>query len=559
MKNFCQLFILLLLSYAAVGQESYSSITKKALSLMWEAKDTADYRISLTLYETAFERFPDSIDHLGLYKASVLAGELREFDKAFSYLQPVYEIEEDEFGTPGWAYVVGQYSNSEYKNLQEDARWAEMVTSALKRKTRFYEELDLKKEEFLASKRQVEIGKTLSGKKLYQQLQTWNPYLAKSQRNYSITFPVKDTAKTSYFIHLPKGYDPAKSYPILFFLHGAVRYNEFADYQTKSVLDGWNRFYTEFADRQGVVLVFPSGSKQYNWMIPDDGFFLIPSIVKEIKQAINIDDNKIFVSGHSNGATGSFSYLMKQPTPFAGFYGFNTYPKVFTGGTFIENARNRSFISFSTDQDYYYPPAANDALTILMKKIKVDYKDYRYNGFPHWFPAFDESRAAHEILFADLVQRTRNPFPRDISWEFDDNQYGSIDWLADLKLDTSLTRAKWHVPVNFGITSWLDYDDRDSLVVLEVDKNAFDFPRQSGKVEASYEDNIFNIKTSCIRSLSIKISPEMVNMNQKVKVFVNGAKYFDQKVRYNQAFMIKSFQKNLDRKQLWVDLIEIQL
>ena len=37
---------------------------------------------------------------------------------------------------------------------------------------------------------------------------------------------------------------------------------------------------------------------------------------------------------------------MKQPRQLAGFYGFNTYPKVFTGGKFIENIKNRSFINF---------------------------------------------------------------------------------------------------------------------------------------------------------------------------------------------------------------------
>ena len=81
-------------------------------------------------------------------------------------------------------------------------------------------------------------------------------------------------------------------------------------------------------------------------MTSDDGFFMIPKIVRTIKQSINIDDNKVFIAGHSNGATGTFSYLMKEPTMFAGFYGFNTHPKVYTGGTFIENTSNRSFINF---------------------------------------------------------------------------------------------------------------------------------------------------------------------------------------------------------------------
>lgn len=559
MKNFYCLLLLSLFSHSLLAQGSYSSLTKKALSLMWEAKDTAGYRASLSLYETAFERFPDSIDHLGLYKASVLAGELKELDKAFTYLKPVYEVEEDEYSTPGWAYVVGKYSTSEYNNLLEDPRWKKLTAKALNRKKKFYEGLEREKAEFLALKQLDEIDKHLSGAEVYQQLQKYDPYLAKAQRDYSISMSVKDTGMTSYFVHLPKNYDPTKAYPMLIFLHGAVRYNQFADYQTKSILGGWNRFYTEFADQNEVILVFPSGSKQFNWMIPDDGFFLIPTIEKQIKQSIHIDDDKIFISGHSNGATGSFSYLVKQPTLFAGFYGFNTYPKVFTGGTFIENTRNRSFINFSTDQDYYYPPAANDSLVELMQALSVDYEDHRYDGFPHWFPAFDESKPAHQILFSDLLKRRRTAFPKDISWEFDDDQYGSIDWLGEMKLDTSQATAEWHAPVNFEIKQWLDYDDRDSLVVLEVNKKAFDFPRKSGKVEASYTDNTFDIKTSCIKSLSIRISPEMINMDRKVKVFVNGKLYFDQKVKFDKEFLLQSFAAHRDRKQLWVDLIQLEL
>ncbi|MBX2873407.1 MAG: hypothetical protein KTR30_14945 [Saprospiraceae bacterium] len=558
MKISYWLSFLLFLPSILPAQASYTSMTEKALSMMWEADDSAGYRQSLALYEAAFARFPDSIDHLGLYKASVLAGELMELDKAFAYLRPVYEVEEDEYGTPGWAYVVGEYSTAEYKNLLADPRWDALQAKALERKRTFYQQLEQQKKEFL-TRTDFITKENERPKILYKKLKTYNPYIAKAKQSYSISLPVKDTALTSYFIHLPSSYDPNKKYPMLIFLHGAVRYNEFADYQAKSVLSGWNRFYTELAARDEVILVFPSGSKQYNWMIPDDGFFLIPTIIKQIKSSINIDDNKVFVSGHSNGATGSFSYLMKQPTQFAGFYGFNTYPKVFTGGTFIENVLNRSFINFSTDEDYYYPPGANDTLNAIMESISAVYEDHRFNGFPHWFPAFDESKPAHETLFSDLERRTRNPFPEEISWEFDDEQYGAVDWLSEMKLDTLMNKAEWHRPLNFKIDQWLDYNDQDSLIVKKVDKEAFDFPRKSGKVQARYRDNTFYIETSMIKSLRVNISPEMVNLKRNVRVVLNGELQFDQKIKYDQTFMLKSFEKHLDRAQIWVNAIQLQL
>ncbi len=250
---------------------------------------------------------------------------------------------------------------------------------------------------------------------------------------------------------------------------------------------------------------------------------------------------------------------MKEPSLFAGMYGFNTHPKVYTGGTFVENIKNRSFINFSTDQDYYYPPNANDSLNVLMKSINADYKDYRYNGFPHWFPKFDESEPAYKILFADLKNRVRNPYPKEINWEFDNDKYGNIDWLQNTKLDTLSQRKNWHKNLNFKIIKWYEYDKEDSLITKEVNVNAFAFPRKSGKIVANYNNNVFDIKTSCIKSFQIYISPEMVDLKKKIKVYVNGKLCFKKKLKHNTSFMLEEFKENRDRKQLFVNFISILL
>ncbi len=551
--------IILLLSQFIVTAQTYSEMTTKALETMWSAQDTLDYRKALSLYEEAFLKFPDSINGTGLYKASVLASELKDIDKAFKYLTPLSEMEKDEDGYPGWSYVIEEYSREEYKNLLDDARWTNLEQKATVNKEKFYEKLAKSEREFFT------INKPLSSvnvkpDKLYSNIKNYNPYLPKQQRDYSVTFKVNDTLKTSYHVHLPENYNPEKRYSMLMFLHGAVKGNMLHDYQIpQENLEGWNRFYTKYASKSETILVFLSGSKEYNWMMPDKGFYMIPEVVKQIKTAINIDDNKIFISGHSNGATGSFSYLIKKPTQFAGFYGFNTYPKVFTGGTFIENVLNRSFINFSTDQDYYYPPNANDSLTKLMTSINADYKDYRYNGFPHWFPEFDESEPAYKILFSDLTQRKRNSFPDTITWEFDDEKYGGIDWLTHIQLDTVASKQAWHEPLNFKIDKWLKYDENENLVTLDVDRNAFDFPRKSGKIKASYQNNVFTVTTSRIKSFTIEISPEMVDLTKKIQVYVNGKLYFNDKVDYDKAYMLKNFEENRDRAQVWINTIKIKL
>ena len=540
------------------GQETYAGLTQAALETMWQSADSATYKKSLAMYEHAFSLFPDSIEDMGLYKASVLAGYLNEKDKAFNYLNRLFQLSSKLPLSTNWRLIIGEYAQDEYANLLSDPRWSDLKSKALKAKQTFYDDLKVQEKEFYAVDK-VPLNKTKDGKALYSEMKKKAGYLPKQHQNYSLTLVINDTARTAFFVHLPPNYNPAKRYPLLFFLHGAVRNNLLTDYLPAAwVLYDWNRYYTKYAELNDVILVFPQGSKEFNWMTSDKGFFMVPKILTLVKKAINIDDNKVFITGHSNGATGSFSYLMKQPTPFAGFYGFNTQPKVFTGGTFVENIKNRSFINFSTDKDYYYPPNANDDFTKLMNSINADYKEYRYNGFPHWFPEFDESEPAYKILFADLLQRQRNPFPKEISWEFDDNRYGNIDWLTNMKLDTLASRKAWHKEKNFKINQWLEYNEKDSLITKTVDKMAFDFPRKSGKILAKYANNVFRIETSCIKSFRVNIAPEMVDTNKKVRIFVNGKLRFDKRIGYDASLMLKNFDATQDRNQVWINQIDIR-
>lgn len=557
------IWIVLLCCTTGMAQENYTKWIVQAESLV-EKEEEASSKEALSLYKKAFTQFPDSIEVEDLYQGAILAASLQDKDIAFVYLNQLFGDKKDSNGFPGWMNITHEDAVEECKNLLDDPRWKVVVLEANKRKYAF--DLMLKSEEkaFFQTKKQIDYS-SKNGKERYEQLKNDHPYLPKEQRDYSIGFQLNDTTKTSYYVHLPQNYNPAKSYPLLFFLHGAVRYSPLLDFQTPEMnLGNWNRYYTKYADQYDVILVFPRANKQYNWMTSDEGFFMVPAILKEIKSTINVDDDKVFLAGHSNGATGVFSYLMKNATPFAGFYGFNTQPKVFTGGTFVENAKNRNFINFSTDQDYYYPPNANDDFTALMNQIQVDYKEVRYDGFPHWFPQFDESEPAYQILFADLMQRKRETFPSSLTWEFDDEVNGSLDWLQNIKLDTVQTKASWHhQPLNFKITKWLEYesddDDDETLKEVVVDKDAFDFPRTSAKIVAEYKDNVYRIKTSRIKSFAIAISPEMIDMKKKVKVYVNDQLYYDNKVSYDGEFIRKNFEKNRDRKQLWIHLIPVEL
>lgn len=557
MKNYL-IIILLLISASKSKAQSYAKLADSALHLMWDATDTIGYRNSLNVYEKAFKLYPTKVDQTGLYKSSVIAAELKEYNKAFNYLEQLLAINNDLNTT--WSSLTFVYPQKEYENLFDDKRWPIILAKAQLMKASFFIKLKYKQDEFQSgSLKNLDFSKAKDGKQAYQLIKSFNDFKVKKDVNYSIKFKVIDSLNTSYFLSLPPNYNPKKSYPIMFFLHGAVQVNNLTEYQNQTILEDWNRYYTKYAQQNGVIMVYPKGSRKYNWIGPDDGFFMIPAMLKEIKQAVNIDDDKVFITGHSNGATGSFSYLMKQQSPFAGFYGFNTQPKVRTGGTFIKNILNRSYFNVSTNEDYYFPPDANDSLNVIMTDLKADYQDHRYIGWPHWFPQFDESEPVYPMIFKDLAGRKRNAFQPTIYWESDDVKYGKADWIQINKLDTASKRADWHKNINFNIYKLLSYNKKDELVSKDTLVKAFNFPRKSGVVKGSYQNNQFRIETSNVKSISLFISPEMVDINKPIIVFVNGVKKIERKAVYNKNFIISNFKETYDRKVVWVDKIDLEL
>ncbi len=391
----------------------------------------------------------------------------------------------------------------------------------------------------------------------YRKIKQYNSYPAINEKYLSLQFQITDSAHTAFLVVMPPNYDPKKSYSILFFLHGAVSSNTGYLDMVKPGWDigDWNRFYTKYAGE--VIMVYPHGGRDYNWMYPDDGFFMVPAMLKQVKQVINVDDDRVFISGHSNGATGSFSYLMKQPSPFAAFYGFNTRPRVETGGTYIRNILNRSYFNVSTDQDYYYPPGANDSLSVVMKKIGADYQDHRYTGFPHWFPKFDESEPAYQLLFDDLTKRKRDPFHSTRYWECDDVKYGRCDWLQITALDTTAKRAAWQKDINFGIKKWIVLGDKDAVITRDTLLHGFKYRKSSGAIKATYKNNVFTVQTSDVKSFSILLSPEMVDFSKPISVIVNGKMYHKKKVEYNKDFLVTGFRNTADRSAIWVNHIDV--
>jgi hypothetical protein len=91
----------------------------------------------------------------------------------------------------------------EYKDLIGDPRWQILKSDAIKNKDRFYSQLKVKEDEFFSIER-TNLDKFQDEKSLYEKIKNFNPYKVKKNQDYSISFKINDSTKTSFFIHLPK-------------------------------------------------------------------------------------------------------------------------------------------------------------------------------------------------------------------------------------------------------------------------------------------------------------------------------------------------------------------
>jgi poly(3-hydroxybutyrate) depolymerase len=111
-----------------------------------------------------------------------------------------------------------------------------------------------------------------------------------------------------YSIEVPAGYDPSRSYQVRFQLHGGVTGRE--DNGTR----GSGGIGELAGDEQ--IYILPSSWVDAPWW---GGSQLknFRGILDTVKRSYNIDENRVVVSGVSDGGTAAFYIAMRDITPYA--------------------------------------------------------------------------------------------------------------------------------------------------------------------------------------------------------------------------------------------------
>ncbi len=322
----------------------------------------------------------------------------------------------------------------------------------------------------------------ISNDSLFTLLSNWQNY---SQPDSTDVFllehnQVNDTLSAPYVVYIPKGYDCKKKTPLIIYLHGGVSTKVFHE---TPIEYAEQNYFTEYAKENNWIIVFPMGNNDTAWW-QLTGITNIRAQIRKLKSEYNIDDNRIYISGFSDGGSGSFYLALNAPDDFAAFYPLNGMISVGSIVTqipvFLPNFRNRFVYAINTDEDGLYP--AKKMRDIIKLSLDADanmfYKEYW--GIGHTFEYADKELP---ILFDNMKAKIRNIFPPEIYWESSMLEYGKCDWLQITAIDTLLAPKEWQIEYNveiadervsFGFYNDREYEDYGTRISKIVQGSAAD-------------------------------------------------------------------------------------
>jgi poly(3-hydroxybutyrate) depolymerase len=260
------------------------------------------------------------------------------------------------------------------------------------------------------------------------------------------------------WLRVPEGYDPGRAWPLLVCLHGGVSGAPLEGSGERAAPgEGMLAAYAASLPddvRETLVLLGPSaGARETHpdavWWT-EQGQHNILHFVTQAKQRLNIDDDRVFVSGFSDGASGSFGLALRMPDTFAGFMPiFGNLLVAGLDGTpiWVENFKGLNIRASNGGLDTLYPTSRMQPLMQQANEAgaSIDFADYPDDG--HVFSPGGETEVAH-FGGTLLSEWRRDLLPATVDWTAASPARGRRAWVVIEEIDSKpwLDNAELEVP-----------------------------------------------------------------------------------------------------------------
>ncbi|HSP69723.1 MAG TPA: hypothetical protein VLN48_18495 [Bryobacteraceae bacterium] len=350
-----------------------------------------------------------------------------------------------------------------------------------------------------------------------------------------------DGVEHYFAVTVPAGYDPARRYQVRFQLHGGV------GGRTDNKPRG-NGQIGAVAGADGQFYVIPYAWNDAPWW-SDDQVLNLHAIVDALKRKYNIDENRVVVSGVSDGGTGAYFIAMRDTTPYASFLPLNGYIMVLANGeiddglNFPNNLRDKPLFVINGGKDRLYPISIVEPYTRHLMKNGVQIAYFPQPEGQHntaWWP---EMKDPFEKFVAD---HPRDPSPDKLTWEAADAAHNRAHWLVIDSFGPVPGEPKALADINL----FTDSLGTDPL---------FGRPKVPGRVDLVRSGNAVQATTKGVMSFTLLLSADKFDLSQPVKVTANGREVFNARVPPSLDTLVKWAARDNDRTMLYAAEIKIKL
>ena len=215
-----------------------------------------------------------------------------------------------------------------------------------------------------------------------------------------------------YALDVPEGYDPSRKYQVRVQLHGGVgRIEQSAPRESAPLgrLVGAEQIY-----------VLPYAWRDAPWWSGRQVDNL-RAILDFVKRSYNVDENRVVLSGVSDGGTGAYYVATRDTTPFASFLPLNGFVMVLRneaadadGDLFVNNLVNKPMFIVNGGKDPLYPTSVVDPYVAHLKGGGVDLVYQPQPNAGHdtsWWPEVKDTFEAF------VAAHPRRPLPDTLTWE----------------------------------------------------------------------------------------------------------------------------------------------
>ena len=341
--------------------------------------------------------------------------------------------------------------------------------------------------------------------KVAEVITEWKRFKEQSQTTFTI-----QSAGMETYIHLPEKYNPKKAYPLILVLHGAGDTG-------RNLRGAWANTRTDWGQkvRANYIVAAPTWrpARWWEWPRGKD----IYTVLEDVKNAFNVDTNRVILTGFSNGGHSTWSLGMKQPSLFAGLAPQAGLPVSEAGrGMDLEMLAALMhlpvFLINSAD-DRICPAAAT-------QQVAARYRQLGYNNFTHKeFPSGGHT-AHFEFwgkLFEWIKKRKRVLYPKKFVFFSDHQELDTAYWL---RLEGISRRAK---------------------------------------VSAEVKANTVSLKVENATRLTVYLSDRIVDLDRPVRIVVNGKKQFSGLLKRSAATAVEEALRRNDRHAVFAAAVEVDV